>query len=70
MKKYIQAIMLFNECGEKRVVALEPGVNIITGESKTGKSEGVADWRKRRFCRTRKRYRPTRKIRLYRRKYI
>lgn len=38
MKSYIQAIVLFNEKGEKRVVALEPGVNIITGESKTGKS--------------------------------
>ena len=38
MKSYIQAIVLFNKNGEKRVVALEPGVNIITGESKTGKS--------------------------------
>lgn len=38
MKSYIKAIVLFNKSGEKRVVALEPGVNIITGESKTGKS--------------------------------
>lgn len=38
MKSYIQAIILFSECGEKRIVALNPGVNIITGESKTGKS--------------------------------
>ena len=38
MKSYIKAIVLFNKNGEKRVVALEPGVNIITGESKTGKS--------------------------------
>lgn len=38
MKSYIKAIILFNQNGEKRVVSLEPGVNIITGESKTGKS--------------------------------
>ena len=38
MKSYIQQIILFREDGDKRVVALTPGVNIITGESKTGKS--------------------------------
>ncbi len=38
MKSYIQEIILFREDGDKRVVALTPGVNIITGESKTGKS--------------------------------
>lgn len=38
MKSHIEAIELFNKNGEKRIVALEPGVNIITGESKTGKS--------------------------------
>ena len=38
MKSYIKAIIIFNENGEKRVVPLEQGVNIITGESKTGKS--------------------------------
>lgn len=38
MKSYIKAIALFNKNGEKRIVSLEPGVNIITGESKTGKS--------------------------------
>ena len=30
--------VIFNKNGEKRVVPLEQGVNIITGESKTGKS--------------------------------
>ena len=34
MKSYIKDIVIFN----KRVVPLEQGVNIITGESKTGKS--------------------------------
>lgn len=38
MKSYIKAIIIFNENGEKRIVPLEQGVNIITGESKTGKS--------------------------------
>lgn len=38
MKSYIKAIIIFNENNEKRVVPLNPGVNIITGESKTGKS--------------------------------
>lgn len=38
MKSYINAIVLFNKNGAKRIVSLEPGVNIITGESKTGKS--------------------------------
>ncbi len=38
MKSYIREIIIFNKNGEKRVVPLEQGVNIITGESKTGKS--------------------------------
>ena len=38
MKSYIKAIIIFNKNGEKRIVPLERGVNIITGESKTGKS--------------------------------
>ena len=38
MKSYIKSIIIFDENGEKRVVPLEQGVNIITGESKTGKS--------------------------------
>lgn len=38
MKSYIKAIIIFNQEGEKRTVPLEAGVNIITGESKTGKS--------------------------------
>lgn len=38
MKSYIRGIIIFNKNGEKRVVPLEQGVNIITGESKTGKS--------------------------------
>lgn len=38
MKSYIKDIVIFNKNGEKRVVPLEQGVNIITGESKTGKS--------------------------------
>lgn len=38
MKSYIKAIVIFNKVGEKRVVSLKNGVNIITGESKTGKS--------------------------------
>ena len=43
MKSYIKAIIIFNKNGEKRVVPLEQGVNIITGESKTGKSALVRD---------------------------
>lgn len=38
MKSYIKAIMIFSESGELRKVPMEPGVNIVTGESKTGKS--------------------------------
>lgn len=38
MKSYIKAIIIFNENDEKRLVQLKQGVNIITGESKTGKS--------------------------------
>ncbi|MEH7687749.1 ATP-binding protein, partial [Bacillus safensis] len=38
MKSYLKAIMMFNESGELRSVPLQPGVNIVTGESKTGKS--------------------------------
>ncbi len=38
MKSYIKNIIIFNKNGEKRLVPLEQGVNIITGESKTGKS--------------------------------
>ena len=38
MKSYIKSIIIFNKDGEKRIVPLEQGVNIITGESKTGKS--------------------------------
>ena len=38
MKSYIKSIIIFNKNGEKRMVPLKQGVNIITGESKTGKS--------------------------------
>lgn len=38
MKSYIKAIIILNENDEKRLVPLKQGVNIITGESKTGKS--------------------------------
>lgn len=38
MKSYIKSIIIFDENGEKRVVPLKQGVNIIIGESKTGKS--------------------------------
>lgn len=38
MKSYVKAIIIFNKGGEKRIVPLKQGVNIITGESKTGKS--------------------------------
>ena len=38
MKSYIKSIVIFNKNGDKRIVPLKQGVNIITGESKTGKS--------------------------------
>ena len=38
MKSYIKSIIIFDKNGKKRTVPLEQGVNIITGESKTGKS--------------------------------
>lgn len=38
MNCYIKEIIIFNSNGEKRSVPLEPGLNIITGNSKTGKS--------------------------------
>lgn len=38
MKSYIKAIIIFNNEGKKKVVPLRQGVNIITGQSKTGKS--------------------------------
>ena len=38
MKSFIKAIIIFDENDEKRSVPLEQGVNIITGQSKTGKS--------------------------------
>lgn len=38
MKSYIKAIVIFNDNGEKRYVDFLPGVNIITGDSKKGKS--------------------------------
>ena len=38
MNSYIKSIIIFNENGEKKEVPLNQGVNIITGESKTGKS--------------------------------
>lgn len=38
MKSYLKGIILFNKDGSKRAVPLKEGVNIITGESKTGKS--------------------------------
>lgn len=38
MKSFIKAIMIFNKYGELRNVPLDQGVNIIVGESKTGKS--------------------------------
>lgn len=34
----MRSIMIFNESGDVRSVNMEPGVNIVTGESKTGKS--------------------------------
>lgn len=38
MISFIKSIIIFNRDGDKKVVPLEQGVNIITGESKTGKS--------------------------------
>ena len=38
MNCYIKEIIIFNSNGEKRSVPLKPGLNIITGNSKTGKS--------------------------------
>ncbi|CAN7381056.1 DUF3732 domain-containing protein [Rossellomorea sp. LjRoot5] len=38
MKSWISGIILFNKKGEKREVQLTQGLNIITGESKSGKS--------------------------------
>lgn len=38
MQTYIEAIILLNEEDEKRYIDFKAGVNIITGESKTGKS--------------------------------
>lgn len=38
MNSYIKAIIIFDKEGKKSFVGLKRGVNIITGESKTGKS--------------------------------
>lgn len=38
MDWYVRDIILYGEGDLTRSVSLEPGVNIITGESKTGKS--------------------------------
>jgi len=38
MKSYISAIVIFSNKGEKRFVDFKQGVNIITGDSKKGKS--------------------------------
>lgn len=38
MKAIIHSILIFDSVGERREVELEPGLNIITGDSKTGKS--------------------------------
>lgn len=38
MKSHIEAIIIFSKTGEKRMIPLQEGVNIITGDSKTGKS--------------------------------
>jgi Protein of unknown function (DUF3732) len=38
MNSYIKAILLFSKSGEKRVVELGKGLNIVTGQSKSGKS--------------------------------
>jgi hypothetical protein len=38
VKSYLKGIAIFSKSGEKRFVEFEEGVNIITGDSKTGKS--------------------------------
>lgn len=38
MTAYIRGIAVFNEHGDKRFIPLEAGLNIITGDSKSGKS--------------------------------
>lgn len=38
MRSYISSIVLINDADDKRIVPLKAGVNIITGDSKTGKS--------------------------------
>lgn len=38
MNSYIKSIIIFKKNGDKRIVPFKQGVNIITGESKTGKS--------------------------------
>ena len=38
MNAYIKGIAVFNKYGEKRFVELKRGLNIITGQSKSGKS--------------------------------
>ncbi|RRO05337.1 DUF3732 domain-containing protein [Pectobacterium aquaticum] len=38
MKAIIDSINIFNEKGEHRVVEFQSGINVITGDSKTGKS--------------------------------
>lgn len=38
MKAILKKIVLFSKDGKKREVLLEKGLNIITGDSKTGKS--------------------------------
>ncbi|EJY57133.1 chromosome segregation protein SMC [Alicyclobacillus hesperidum URH17-3-68] len=38
MTVYIQGIAVFNKEGDKRYITLEEGLNIITGDSKSGKS--------------------------------
>ncbi|MCG7406601.1 DUF3732 domain-containing protein [Paenibacillus sp. ACRRX] len=38
MEGYLKAIFIFNNEGQKRYVNLNQGVNIVTGDSKTGKS--------------------------------
>lgn len=38
MNCFIKKILIFSKTGEKRTVTFKPGLNIITGNSKTGKS--------------------------------
>lgn len=38
MNSFIKAIIVFNDYGEKRYVKLNEGLNVITGDSKSGKS--------------------------------